>query len=254
MLGSGLLSAASMVRRLVCVRVSQAAFFISDLLRGSGGFALMFAEGQAYARVRIDLYPAEVLASDQDVDSRPSAQSRRRPNYNSVLRIGPSSNPVIPRTLSGIVAAEPIVYAFSRAPIGTRPFSTYRHRAIASLRASATIPTFLPLAPPSANRRQIPFCEFALGLVAQPRPCDLHEKCARMLVPCLADPLVAHALPACIGRRSQPEVGNQMPAVGEGSVKHLRHEQCRAQFADTGKRLEDRDLLVLWKRRRRRAP
>ena len=42
-----------------------------------------------------------------------------------------------------------------------------------------------------------------------------------------------------------------MPSVGEGSVKHLRHEQCRAQFADTGKRLEDCDFLVLGKRRRR---
>ena len=110
--------------------------------------------GRGHAHRRIDLYPVRVHApSSQNQYSRmPNARKRR---WRTKLLLGceqPSIFPVANRLAAGAASSLISYQALRAAPSGMMPSSTKRQSAIASFRASATMPTFRPRMPLSPKR------------------------------------------------------------------------------------------------------
>ena len=117
------------------------------------------AFGRGHALQRIDLYPvrAHALSSHNRYSRLPKARKRRWRTKLLLGRERPSIFPVANRLAAGAASSMIAYQSFSVAPSGMMPASTKRHRAIASFRASATMPTFRPRIPlePNRSRHQI---------------------------------------------------------------------------------------------------
>ena len=91
-------------------------------------------------------------------------------------------------------------YAFSSAPSGMTPFVTYRHKAIISRRANATMPMRRVTAPKAPV---IPLAQGARRLKPQPRPRDLDGHPPDRRNPAARQALILPGVAAGIGRRDE---------------------------------------------------
>jgi hypothetical protein len=112
------------------------------------------AFGRGHALRRIDLYPvrAQALSSHNRYSRMPKARKRRWRTKLLLGRERPSTFPVANRLAAGAASSMIAYQPLSVAPSGMMPFSTKRHSAIASFRASATIPTLRPRMPLEPKR------------------------------------------------------------------------------------------------------
>src|SRR6478672_5296678 len=104
-------------------------------------------------------------------------------------------------------------------------------------------------APNAALQRPDPLHEprgkGALGRLAHPQPSQLDRQRAGARIAALADPLLAPALSAVIGRAGQAEVTAHLTAIVEGPVEHLAHQKPRADRADPDQLLQLRNARLL---------
>jgi hypothetical protein len=112
------------------------------------------AFGRGHALRRIDLYPvrAQALSSHNRYSRMPKARKRRWRTKLLLGRERPSTFPVANRLAAGAASSMIAYQPLSVAPSGMMPSSTKRHSAIASFRASATIPTLRPRMPLEPKR------------------------------------------------------------------------------------------------------
>ena len=112
------------------------------------------AFGRGHALQRIDLYPvrARALSSHNRYSRLPKARKRRWRTKLLLGRERPSIFPVANRLAAGAASSMIAYHALSVAPSGMMPPSTKRHNAIASFRASATMPTLRPRMPLEPKR------------------------------------------------------------------------------------------------------
>ena len=112
------------------------------------------AFGRGHALQRIDLYPvrAKALSSHNRYSRLPKARKRRWRTKLLLGRERPSIFPVANRLAAGAASSMIPYQPLSVAPSGMMPSSTKRHNAIASFRASATMPTLRPRMPLEPKR------------------------------------------------------------------------------------------------------
>jgi hypothetical protein len=110
--------------------------------------------GRGHALQRIDLYPvrAKALSSHNRYSRLPKARKRKWRTKLLLGRERPSNFPVANRLAAGAASSMSAYQPLSVAPSGTMPSSTKRHSAIASFRASATMPTLRPRMPLEPKR------------------------------------------------------------------------------------------------------
>ena len=102
------------------------------------------------------------------------------------------------------------------------------------------------LAGPHAFRAEAlapPQRKLAVGLIAQPEPCQFDQGLPRELVARLADPLIALDVAAAVRARRKPEERSQMSSCCERSVIDLGDQHRRRRFADPAELRKDADLL-----------
>jgi hypothetical protein len=112
------------------------------------------AFSRGHALRRIDLYPvrAQALSSHNRYSRMPKARKRRWRTKLLLGRERPSTFPVANRLAAGAASSMIAYQPLSVAPSGTMPSSTKRQSAIASFRASATMPTLRPRMPLEPKR------------------------------------------------------------------------------------------------------
>ena len=123
-------------------------YFIAKSLSSPvpGGDVDLGSFGRGHELQRIDLYPvrAKALSSHNRYSRLPKARKRRWRTKLLRGRERPSIFPVANRLAACAASSMSAYQALRIAPSGTMPSSTKRHSAIASLRASATMPTLRP--------------------------------------------------------------------------------------------------------------
>ena len=121
-------------------------------------------------------------------------------------------------------------------PSGTTPCVTNRHRAISSLRASATIITFRTRVPVTPARLRYQCTRAAARLVALPQPSQFNHYSPKPTVAGLADPLFAFNATTVEGRCARDRVRSERFANSKATHEGLAHEDGRTLRANTAQR------------------
>ena len=160
---------------------------------------------------------------------RDCAVSIRTRVLRYLLRGGRVARPYTNRTRSARETRRP-----SRAPTrlsgsrppARRPVVTYRHSAITSLRATATIPIRRARLP-CPKVRLIPLREGALRLPAHPIPGELNADRLQPRIARATDPLLPRRLAAVVRRRRKAQEPADLPPIAERPPHQALVEQHR---------------------------
>jgi hypothetical protein len=90
-----------------------------------------------------------------------------------------------------------------------------------------------------------PYRERAVGLVAQPQPGKLNERCAGSRIPRTTDASIAVHAAALVRHRCNADVAGKLSAVGKRSVEHLAHQYGGKVWSNATDPLQGRDLRVV---------